>query len=102
MKSKQASESTEQLFSILFMNTVFWSTINFVFVQYNATEIKKTLDMTNQMKKRGLSLKKLSMLISTLKDVCLFVPTQMMKTSILSIESHLHGMLHGNYHLSKK
>ena len=61
-----------------------------VLVLYNATEDKKILDMTNQMKNRGLLLKKLSMLISTLKDVCLFVPTRIMKTSILSIESHLH------------
>ena len=40
--------------------------------------------------------KKLSMFISTLKDACLFVPTRVMETSILSIESYLHGMLHGN------
>ena len=65
-----------------------------VLVLYNATEDKKTLDVTNQMNNRGLSLKKLSMLISTLKDVCLFVPKRMMETSILSIESHLHE----NYH----
>ena len=42
-------------------------------------KIKKSLDMTIQIKKRGLSLKKLkvgySMLIFKLKDVCLFVPT---------------------------
>ena len=57
------------------------------FYLYNAIEDKKTFNITNQMKKRGLSLKKkLSMLISNLKDVCLFVPTQMMETSILSIE----------------
>ena len=58
--------------------------------------IKKTLDMTNQMKKRDLSLKKIKHVYFHPQGCLLVCANTSDGTSILSIESHLHGMLHGN------